>query len=100
MRAMLVQQGLTEALKGAASLPSTFSDEEKNHLMEKAQSSLLLSLGDKALKEVSREKTAQGVMLKLDKMQMSKSLANRLYLNQRLYSFMMNEEKLVSEQID
>lgn len=80
MRAMLIQQGLVEALKGAASLPYTLLEEEKNQLMEKAHSSLILSLGDKALREVSREKTAQGAWLKLKQMYMTKSLANRLSL--------------------
>ena len=55
MKALLVQQGLQDALKGEKDLPKTLSEKEKNDILEKAQSAIILSLGDKALREVSKE---------------------------------------------
>lgn len=91
MRAMLVQQGLTDALRGPGKLPAHLTEEEKSNIMEKAHSSIILSLGDKALREVSREKTAQDVCTKLEQLYMNKPLANRLYLNE------ISEAVIVSE---
>ena len=45
MRALLVHQGLDEALKGMGGLPAIMSDQEKKTLMEKAHSAIILSLG-------------------------------------------------------
>ena len=100
MKALLVQQGLQDALKGEKDLPKTLSEKEKNDILEKAQSAIILSLGDKALREVSKETSAAAIWLKLEKLYMTKSLANRLYLKQRLYSFRMAEEKSIEDQMD
>ena len=59
-----------------------------------------MCLGDRALREVAREKTVAAIWTKLEKLYMTKSLANRLYLKLRHYSFKMNEEKPLSDQID
>ncbi|KAE8658886.1 Detected protein of unknown function [Hibiscus syriacus] len=100
MRALLVQQGIVEALQGPTVLPTEMPEKERNNILEKAYSTIILSLGDKALREVSRETTAQALWTKLELLYMTKSLANRLFLKQRLYSFKMHEEKSISEQID
>ena len=68
--------------------------------MEKAHSAIILCLGDRALREVASEKTAATIWTKLEKLYMTKSLANKLHLKQRLYSFKMTEEKTMSDQID
>ena len=65
MRALLVHQGLEEALKGISGLPETMSDQDKKVLMEKAHSAIMLSLGDKVLRKVLKEKTVAGVWTKL-----------------------------------
>ena len=49
MRAMLVHQGLIKALDGRDKLPATLLEEQKDELMEKAHSAILLSLGDEVL---------------------------------------------------
>ncbi|KAE8700517.1 hypothetical protein F3Y22_tig00110556pilonHSYRG00215 [Hibiscus syriacus] len=100
MRALLVQQGIVEALQGPTALPTEMPEKERNSILEKAHSAIILSLGDKALREVSREITAQALWAKLELLYMTKSLANRLFLKQRLYSFKMHEEKSITEQID
>ena len=99
MRAILIQQGLVDALHGESGL-STDSLKKKTDIMEKAHSAVILCLGDRALREVAREKTATAIWTKLEKLYMTKSLANQLYLKQILYSFKMNKEKPLSDQID
>ena len=63
MRALLVHQGLESALEeddlGDAS--SSVSDEKKRQIQNKAHSTLILSLSDSILREISKEKTALGI---------------------------------------
>ena len=66
-------------------------------MIEKAHNAIILSLGDKVLRQVSKEKIATGVWGKLEGLYMTKSLANRLYLKQYLYSFKMSEDKVLAE---
>src|SRR4051812_40921938 len=73
---------------------------EKTNMIEKAHSAILLSLGDKVLRQVSKETTASGLWVKLESLYMTKSLVNRLYLKQALYSFKMVEDKVLAEQLD
>ena len=84
MRALLRQQGLAKILDGKA--PSTSSSEKSAELEEKAHSSILLSLSDGVLREVADEETAAGLWKKLENLYMKKSLTNRLFLKQRLYT--------------
>ena len=77
-----------------------YQKRRKNDILEKAQGAIILSLGDKALREVSKETSAAAIWLKLEKLYMTKSLANRLYLRQRLYSFKMAEGKSIEDQMD
>ena len=100
MRALLVHQGLEDALKGLSGLPETMSDQDKNVLMEKAHNALILSLGDKVLRNVSKEKTAARVWTNLEGLYMTKSLVNCLYFKQALYYFKMQEEKSIDKQLD
>lgn len=100
MRAVLVQQGLLKALSGKDKLPSTLSEEQKDDMLERAHSAILLCLGDEVLREVADEKTASGLWLRLESKYMTKSLTNRLYLKQRLYALKMEEGTPVSQHLD
>ncbi|KAJ0844964.1 putative RNA-directed DNA polymerase [Helianthus annuus] len=100
MRALLVHHGVVDALKGEAELPQGLTDKEKKEVMEKAHSAIILSLGDRVLREVSKETTASGVWSKLEGLYMTKSLANRLYLKKRLYMFQMTSGKSLEDHID
>ena len=71
--------------------------QDKKALMEKAHNAIILSLRDKVLRKVSKEKTAAEIWSKLEGLYMTKSLVNRLYLKQALYSFKMQEEKSIDE---
>ena len=50
MKALLVQQGCLEALKGDAAMDAALTKKEKTTMIEKAHSAILLSLGDKVLR--------------------------------------------------
>nr|KYP76711.1 Retrovirus-related Pol polyprotein from transposon TNT 1-94 [Cajanus cajan] len=61
MEAILIQQGCAEAIKGEEKMPSSLTQKEKTNMIEKAKSAIILCLGDKALKEVAREKTVAAI---------------------------------------
>jgi hypothetical protein len=88
MRALLRQQGSAKILNGE--VPST-STEEMKEFDEKAYSAILLSLSNGVLREVADEETAAGLWKKLENLYMKKSLTNRLYLKQRLYTLKIKE---------
>ncbi|GJZ16482.1 retrotransposon protein, putative, ty1-copia subclass [Tanacetum coccineum] len=56
--------------------------------------------GNKILREVTGETTAARVWSKLETLYMTKSLANKLYLKQKLYTFSMPAGRKISEHID
>lgn len=60
----------------------------------------ILCLGDRVLREITKEMTAEGIWKKLETLYMTKSLANRLYLKKNLYTFHMHPGKSRSEHID
>lgn len=68
--------------------------------MSKAHNAIILSLGDKTVREVQKEKTADQLWVKLESLYLKKSLHNRLFLKQKLYSFKMVENKSIEEQLD
>ena len=80
MRVLLIQQGLVEALEGEAKHEKSMVVVDKKALLEKFHNVIILSLGDKVLRQVSKEKTAARVWEKLKGLYMTKSLVNRLYL--------------------
>ena len=91
MKAVLIQQGLAAVLAPAEKGKAPAVDEKSQAKMEemqlKAHSAVILCLGDKVLRDVQECKTAVGILEKLDEVYLAKSLANRLYLKKRLYSY-------------
>lgn len=59
VHAMLVPQGLVEALDGEAGFPKEITQKDKEEILKKTHKALILSLGDKPLREVSKEKMAK-----------------------------------------
>jgi hypothetical protein len=88
------------ALKGKDSLPAQLSEEEKEDLLERAHNAIQLSLANEVLREVVEEKTAAGFWLKLESRYMTKSITNRLYMKQWLYTIRMKEGTPVSDHLD
>ncbi|GKC64846.1 hypothetical protein Tco_1097444 [Tanacetum coccineum] len=97
MRALLVPQGCDAALD---TLPANMEAGEKAALMKKAYSTLILCLGDRVLREVTKETTAAGIWTKLTSLYMTKSLANRLYLKKKLYTYYMSPGTKLGDHID
>nr|GEX13874.1 putative retrotransposon [Tanacetum cinerariifolium] len=81
-------------------LPTDMEAQTKAELNKKAHSAVILGLGNKVLREVTGETTAAGVWLKLKTFYMIKSLANKLYLKKKLYTFYMSAGRKISEHID
>jgi hypothetical protein len=109
MRALLVHQGLLDALRGVnpLTLPTDASEKDKKEndvkwkgILDKAHSTIILSLGDRVLREVSKETTVAGIWSKLEGLYMTKSLVNRLYLKKRLYTFHMASGKTIEDHTD
>jgi hypothetical protein len=97
MRALLIHHGCKAALEV---LPADMDATAKAKLNKKAQSAVILCLGNKVLREVTGETTAAGVWTKLETLYMTKSLANKLYLKKKLYTFYMPAGRTISEHID
>ncbi|KZV18420.1 hypothetical protein F511_19196 [Dorcoceras hygrometricum] len=72
--------GLEEALVGDEKMSSMIKDQDKKEISAKAHSALILSLRDRVLREISKEKSAAAIWNKLEQLYMTKSLANRLFL--------------------
>ena len=64
------------------------------------QSAILLSLGDEVLREVSGETQALPFWEKFQVLYMKESLANRLYLKNKLYTLHMEEGKDLRKHLD
>ncbi|GKD39777.1 hypothetical protein Tco_1259984, partial [Tanacetum coccineum] len=97
MRALLIQHECEAALKV---LPLDMEAEAKAKLNKKAHSVIILCLGNKVLREVTAETTTTEVWTKLETLYMIKSLANKLYLKKKLYTFYMPVGQNISEHID
>ncbi|GKE45561.1 hypothetical protein Tco_1472845, partial [Tanacetum coccineum] len=101
MRCLLIQHGWEAALDP---FPETMADAEKTAALKtdvykKAHIALLLCLDNKVLREINKEDSAAGVCLKLETLYMTKSLANKLYLKKKLFTFYMDSGKKLSEHI-
>nr|GEY43370.1 retrovirus-related Pol polyprotein from transposon TNT 1-94 [Tanacetum cinerariifolium] len=97
MRALLIQHGCEAALEV---LPADMEAQTKAELNKKAHSAVILCLGNKVLREVTGDTTAAGVWSKLETLYMTKSLANKLYLKKKLYTFYMPTGRKIFEHID
>ncbi|KAL8526139.1 hypothetical protein ACS0TY_015388 [Phlomoides rotata] len=100
MKALLVHHGLASALKPDEDEESSTSRERKVEIMENAHSTIILCLGDKPPRKVSKEKTVIDVWKKLESLYQTKLVSNKLYVKQRLLDFRMSEDKNLSEQLD
>ncbi|CAJ2638177.1 unnamed protein product [Trifolium pratense] len=99
VRTILTQQKCVEALLGISNMPNTLSNAEKSEMNDKVLSVIILCLADNVLREVAKEKTAAAMWTKLDALYMTKSLAHKQCLKERLFFFRMVENKPVMEQL-
>ncbi|GKD95965.1 retrovirus-related pol polyprotein from transposon TNT 1-94, partial [Tanacetum coccineum] len=97
MRALMVQHGCDAALE---TLPADIKAGEKATLMKKAYNTLIICLGDWVLQEVTKKTFVAEIWAKLTSMYMTKSLANRLYLKKKLYTYYMSPGTKLDDHID
>lgn len=100
MKALLVQHGLSDAIKAT---PIVITDEQREkwqEAQEKAHSAIVLCLSDKVLRKVSHEETALDVWNKLQEPYLQKTLVNRLYMKQKLYSYKIQDDRPLGDQLD
>ncbi|KAG8496442.1 hypothetical protein CXB51_007515 [Gossypium anomalum] len=95
MMAILVQSGLKKVVTGKK--PENLNCWEE--LDEKALSAIQLCLTNTVLQEVLMEKTSSALWKRLKTFYATKSLANRLVLKQRLFTFRINEGELLRDHI-
>ena len=91
MKAILTQNGLKKALDGKSKRPATMTEETWEDLDEKALTAVQLCLSEEVLREVIQETTTAGLWTKLESLYMTKNLANKLRLKERLYTLRMTE---------
>ncbi|KAH9703868.1 hypothetical protein KPL70_011252 [Citrus sinensis] len=108
MRAILSQQGLDAALedgedskaKKGKEEGSSSSGKDMKTINNKAHSTIILHLSDEVLREVSKEKTAYSLWEKLEELFLKKSLAKRLYMKRKLYTFSMKDGTTLKDHVD
>lgn len=100
MKALLVQQGLSQAIKTKSDQMTDEQSVKWQENQEKAHSAIVLCLADSVLREVSHAETALEVWQKLQDLYLQKSLASRLYMKQRLYSFRILEDRPLGKQLN
>ncbi|GJU57972.1 hypothetical protein Tco_1235738 [Tanacetum coccineum] len=100
MRCLLIQHGWEAALDP---FPGTMTDVDKTTTLKRdvyKKAALLFCLDNKVLREVNKEDSAVSVWLKLETLYMTKSLANKLYLKKKLFTYYMDSSKKLSEHIE
>ncbi|KAH9750946.1 Integrase catalytic domain-containing protein [Citrus sinensis] len=105
MKALLITQGLGEAIDPVSKLEggessSSKTPEQVAKMDKKAKSTIILSLSDSVIREVAKEKIVAGLWAKLENLYMTKSLANRLYIKKKMFSLKMIEEASLNEHVD
>ncbi|TXG62727.1 hypothetical protein EZV62_009721 [Acer yangbiense] len=73
---------------------------KKNDMLEMALGTIILNLSDNVLREVNDETTACDVWNKLESLYLTKSLTNKIYLKERLFSFKMDASKGLGQNLD
>ncbi|PKU85424.1 Retrovirus-related Pol polyprotein from transposon TNT 1-94 [Dendrobium catenatum] len=99
MKALLVHQVLSDAIF-EENLAAVTNRAKTREIQLKAHSIILLSLGDKVLREVAEEGTTLEVWRKLESIYMKKSLTNRLLLKKQLYTLQMEETNELRKHLD
>ena len=103
--------GLSEALKSMELPEDKDPDEEETsekiekrealkEKIQKARGTIVLSVTNRVLRKVIKEKTIAAMLKALDNQYMSKALPNRIYLKQKLYGYKMSEGQSMESNLD
>ena len=69
-------------------------------MLEMALGTIILNLSDNVIREVNDETTTFDVWKKLEGLYLTKSLTNKIYLKQRMFSFKMDPSKGLGQNLD
>lgn len=100
MRALLVHQKVAGALDKPENLPQTLTEADRKEMDEIAYSLIILYLGDNVLRHVDEVTTAAALREKLEKLYISKSLPNKIYLKEKFFGYRMDSSKTLDENLD
>ncbi|TXG60444.1 hypothetical protein EZV62_015017 [Acer yangbiense] len=100
VKALLSQQKILKAIEGPNKLPDALTDEQKDDMLEMALWTIILNLYDNVLRKVNDESTAFDVWKKLESLYLTKSLTNKIYLKECLFSFKMDPSKCLGQNLD
>ena len=107
IKAILIEKGCATVLekpnpedKGKAPALDEKAQARLVEMQLKAYGAVILNLGDKVLREIQEQKTAAEILERLDEIYCSKSLANRLYMKRRVYSYCFSSDKSILEQLE
>jgi hypothetical protein len=88
MKAVLTQLVVQKALQ---TRPASITDDKWQYIDERALSAIQLGLSFDVLREVMHEKSTTTLWKKLEELYMTKSIANKLRLKERLCTIRMSE---------
>ena len=100
MLVVLTHNGLKKVLSGKMMKPTITTEEQWEEMDENALSTIQLWLSREVLREVINEKSAAGIWNKLESLYMTKSLANKLRLKERLFTLRMSEGTPIQSHLD
>ncbi|KAK2437928.1 alpha carbonic anhydrase [Trifolium repens] len=80
-------------------MSASLFDAEKANLNERAVSVITLCLRDKVLREVARETNVVAMWPKIESFYMTKTMAHKQFLKQKLYLYRMVESKSITKQL-
>ncbi|TXG68247.1 hypothetical protein EZV62_003182 [Acer yangbiense] len=100
VKALLSQQKILKAIEGPDKLSDSLNAEQKDDMLEMALGTIILNLSDNVLREVNDETTAFDVWKKLEGLYLTKSLTNKIYLKECLFSFKMDPSKGLGQNLD
>ena len=66
----------------------------------KAHNTIIIHLSDELLREVAKAKSTSGLWAKLEELFLKKSLAKRLYVKRKLYTFSMKKGTTMKDHVD
>ena len=101
MEAHLGNLGIDEILNEESNMVEMVAQEKKETILKKANNVIIiLSPSDQVPRKVIKEKTTHAMWIKLEQLYMTKSLPTRIYLKQKFYSFKMDEDKSMDDNVD
>jgi len=100
VRDLLVQQGLHKVLDEENKKPYSMTTSDWEDLGAQALSTIMLCMADEVLFNIVEESAMASLCEKLEKLYMTKSLTNRIYLKRQLYGLRMKVCTKVAENLN